>query len=75
MGAAIRHASVSYKQRLADVAVRARETGSYIAIVVHGPTPRDADQLLEYVTDAKRFDDAVGEGIAIARDFIDGRIH
>jgi hypothetical protein len=66
------HASTVWRERVVDVDVSPLDAGCYLEIVVHGPGP---DQRLEYIVDAQVFDEAVGVGLGLARDFIDGRWH
>jgi hypothetical protein len=70
-----RHASATYRQRRVDVSVSPLAAGSLVEVVVHDPGERVPDQLLEYIVDEDRFDDAVDAGMAFARELIDGRRH
>lgn len=69
------HASTVWRERVVDVDVSPLDAGCYLEIVVHGPGSDGPDQRLEYIVDAEVFDEAVGVGLGLARDFIDGRLH
>lgn len=69
------HASATYRQRQVDVSASALDAGSYLVIVVHDPSERTPDQLLEYIVDSEQVDETLALGVAYARDFIDGRLH
>ncbi|HVK32848.1 MAG TPA: hypothetical protein VM845_10125 [Burkholderiaceae bacterium] len=69
------HARTTYRRRQVDVSVSALDAGSYLVIVVHDPSARVPDQLMEYIVDVQPLDAAAGLGIAYARDFIDGQLH
>ncbi|MES2957004.1 MAG: hypothetical protein V4792_02395 [Pseudomonadota bacterium] len=58
-----------------DVSVDPLYGGSYIAVVVHDPSARDADQLAEYIIDETRPGHAIDTGIEIAHALIDGELH
>lgn len=69
------HASAAYCERVVDVDVSPLGNGCYLEIVVHDPGARVPDQRLEYIVDAEAFEDAVGVGLGLARDLIDGHRH
>jgi hypothetical protein len=69
------HASAVWRHHVVDVDVNPLDAGCYLEIVVHDAHAQAPDQRLEYIVDAEAFDEAVGVGLGLAREFIDGRPH